>query len=196
VSLNLRNEYHGNPTQLGEKRFMESRDQQEDFKVSQPVIDNFIEFYETFSASSIKRLDNVYDSNVVFVDPIHRVTGLNELQDYFLHLCGGNGSTSFRITHAINSGQHSGDAGKAFFRWLMTYSHPKLAGGRSLELVGGSMVCFDRRVTYQEDFYDLGKMIYQHLPVLGWVVKKVNNQLSGKVESPPSKVGSQPEQRL
>lgn len=35
----------------------------------------------------------------------------------------------------------------------------------------------DSRITHHEDFYDMGAMIYQHVPVLGWAVKKINSRL-------------------
>ena len=150
----------------------------------QSLTDDFVNFYQAFSVESIANLGDLYAEDVVFVDPIHQVSGLESLKEYFLHLCDGDGDSYFAITDVITSGELNATVSgvgerSAFIRWQMTYNHPSLSGGKSLKLVGGSMVRFGERITYQEDFYDVGQMIYQHIPVLGWAVKKVKKHLAG-----------------
>ncbi|HEY7774461.1 MAG TPA: nuclear transport factor 2 family protein [Marinagarivorans sp.] len=149
------------------------------------LLDEFIAFYESFDAKRISELGALYAQDVIFIDPIHRVDGIAALQGYFNHLCAGEGESRFRITDVIRAAEsQDGADSSAFLRWQMTYSHPKLAGNKTLTLVGGSMVRYSDVIHHQEDFYDLGQMIYQHLPVLGWAVKKVKSHLAGSGANP------------
>ena len=136
-------------------------------------VDKLCSFYTHFNASKIPDLGEIYDAKVAFVDPLHKVDGLPALKAYFSHLCDDQGQYRFAITHKLVN-QNQG-----FIRWVMHYSHPKLASGKPLQLVGGSLLHFDQRITAQEDFYDMGAMVYQHIPLLGWAVRKVNHHLSG-----------------
>ncbi len=140
-----------------------------------------VKFYENFSLDSIARLGEVYDSEVRFVDPLHEIVGLEELTRYFQHVC--NSSVQFVIT---DSGEFAG-GDKAFLRWDMKYSHRSLSGGKELTLQGMSFIECSRegqnedsstsKVVFHQDYYDLGAMVYQHVPVLGFAVRKVNQKL-------------------
>jgi hypothetical protein len=68
---------------------------------------------------------------------------------------------------------------QAFFRWRMHYYHPRLNAGQPLAVGGASLIKFNERIFYHEDFYDMAAMIYQHLPLVGWLVKKINARITG-----------------
>ncbi len=136
-------------------------------------IDKLCEFYGHFEASKINQLGEIYADNIHFRDPIHQLVGLPALAKYFRHVCA-DGHSRFEITERLTQSE------RTFLRWNMHYQHPKLASGKPLVLVGGSLLMVaDDKIVSHEDFYDMGQMIYQHLPVLGWAVKKVNKHLQG-----------------
>jgi hypothetical protein len=43
---------------------------------------------------------------------------------------------------------------------------------------GVTLIRFTDRIYYHEDFFDLGAMLYQHVPVLGSVIRYLNNRMS------------------
>jgi hypothetical protein len=136
-------------------------------------VEKLCEFYEHFDAAKINRLGEIYAENIQFRDPIHQLVGLPALTKYFKHVCG-DGQSRFEITERVTQAE------RTFLRWHMHYSHPKLASGKPLLLVGGSLLTVaDKKIVNHEDFYDMGQMIYQHLPVLGWAIKQVNKHLQG-----------------
>lgn len=136
-------------------------------------IEQLCEFYRDFDSSKINQLGDIYANNVVFRDPIHQLSGLPALTRYFRHVCS-DGPSHFEITERLTQGE------RTFLRWHMHYSHPKLASGKPLILVGGSLLTVvNKKIVSHEDFYDMGQMIYQHLPVIGWAIKKVNQHLQG-----------------
>ena len=63
-------------------------------------------------------------------------------------------------------------------RWRMFLQHPKLNGGEEIEVKGATFIEYDDRITYQEDYYDLGAMLYEHIAVLGTTVRFVKNRLA------------------
>lgn len=134
-----------------------------------PLVEEFKRCYATFGTDTIAELQKVYDPAVVFVDPLHRVEGWAELERYFaasalnLHYC------RFEFIDSIVSHE------AAFFKWQMQYAHRKIARGKALSLVGATQIKFGQFISYHEDFYDLGAMVYQHIPVLGLGIQKLRH---------------------
>lgn len=135
-------------------------------------IDRFKRLYQPFNESSLAQLDQVYSQDVVFKDPVHELAGIKALYQYFRGFCSSDVHCEFEFINQVV------DSHQAFFQWRMHYSHPRIKGGLPLTLNGASMIQFNERITHHEDFYDMGAMIYQHLPLLGFVVKKINARLA------------------
>ncbi|MGL5410356.1 MAG: nuclear transport factor 2 family protein, partial [Shewanella sp.] len=47
------------------------------------VVDEFIRLYQALNKDNLPRLAEVYADNIVFVDPLHRIEGLQALTLYF-----------------------------------------------------------------------------------------------------------------
>lgn len=135
-------------------------------------IDHFKQLYSTFSSNTPAQLPQLYHPAVIFKDPIHELKGIAALTQYFASFCQADTRYQFEFTNEI-LGQD-----QAFFQWQMHYSHASLAKGEPLLLNGGTLIKFDTHIYYHEDFYDMGAMIYQHIPLLGWAVKKINARIA------------------
>ncbi|WP_237065298.1 nuclear transport factor 2 family protein [Microbulbifer guangxiensis] len=118
-------------------------------------------------------LDRLYDEGVTFCDPVHRVEGLPALKRYFAGMSEGLTSCRFEFDDAVLGN------GNACLPWQMHYTHRQLNRGQPLILRGCSLLQFRERVYYHEDFYDLGAMVYEHVPLLGSVVRGVKKRLGG-----------------
>lgn len=136
-------------------------------------LEEFKRLYHSFNAATITRLPEFYRGDIFFKDPIHELTGLQQLEMYFSRFCNPDTKCSFHFENIISS------RSDAYLRWRMTYQNPVLNNGKTLVLDGVSMIRFDTHIYHQEDFYDMGAMVYQHLPVLGWIIKKINARLAG-----------------
>jgi len=134
-------------------------------------LNSFKSLYQTFDSEMLERLSEFYSPNIAFKDPIHQLQGLGALKDYFAGLCNPEQQCSFVFTNQVVTNQ------QAFLQWQMHYRHPRLNKGKRLTLDGGSLIKFDTSIFYHEDFYDMGAMIYQHIPILGWAVKSINAKL-------------------
>jgi hypothetical protein len=134
--------------------------------------ERFKQLYKIFDSYALARLPQIYSATIIFKDPIHQLQGIAALNQYFARFCNPEIKCEFEIHNEIIS--HD----QAFFQWQMHYQHPRIKSGKPLTLNGGTLIKFNSKIVYHEDFYDMGAMIYQHLPVLGWAVKKINTRIA------------------
>jgi hypothetical protein len=66
----------------------------------------------------------------------------------------------------------------ATITWVMRFSHGSLKGGKPIDVRGVTLIHFTDRIFCHEDFYDLGAMLYSHIPVLGSLIRYINRRLS------------------
>jgi hypothetical protein len=137
-------------------------------------IEQFKQLYKTFSSETPAQLPKLYHATVTFKDPIHELNGIAALTHYFANFCKPDTQYRFEFTNELVT--HD----QAFFQWKMHYAHAQLANGKNLQLNGGTLIKFNTHIIYHEDFYDMGAMIYQHIPILGWAVGKINARVAGQ----------------
>lgn len=144
--------------------------------MDQPLLGNVQALYQRFDPALIDALDQIYSDDVVFEDPLHRVEGLPALRRYFAGLVEGLDECRFDFTDCLNE-PDSEQGGQAVLFWTMHYRHRKLKGGAPLSLLGSSHLKFTDRVTYHRDYFDAGAMLYEHVPVLGFVIRTLKARL-------------------
>jgi hypothetical protein len=137
-------------------------------------VEQFKRLFQTFNSNTLIELPSLYAPEIVFKDPIHQLQGLTALRTYFKGFLNPAMQCKFEFTHQL-LGQN-----EAFLQWQMHYQHTQLAGGKLLQLSGSTFIRFGNQIFYHEDYYDMGAMIYQHIPVIGWAVKKINTHLTAE----------------
>lgn len=145
--------------------------------MTQPLMHQVMSLYERFDPALISALDQIYDIDVVFEDPLHRVQGLIELRRYFSRLVRGLDECRFEFTDVIEQPGEDDGPDQAVLLWQMQYRHRKLRRGKPLTLAGSSHLKFGERVLYHRDYFDVGAMLYEHLPVLGTVIHTLKRRL-------------------
>ncbi|MGF1769985.1 nuclear transport factor 2 family protein [Enterovibrio makurazakiensis] len=136
------------------------------------TLERFISIYTSLSKDNLSSLNAIYSEDVVFEDPAHRIEGYDNLSRYFEVMYSNVNDCRFDIhEQAIN-----GDV--AFISWTMSLSHPKLSGGAERVVNGCTrLVLKEGRVVIHRDYFDLGEMLYEALPVLGSAVKMIKKRL-------------------
>jgi len=116
-------------------------------------------------------VDAIYADEVVFEDPFGRVEGREALRAHFAKLDANLRGCRFEHGPAV-----VGD-GEAMLGWTM---HLDLKRGprRTIVVPGVSHVAFEERVTYQRDYFDAGAMVYEHVPLFGWIVRWIKRLLA------------------
>lgn len=137
-------------------------------------IEDFVRFYNNLNADNLASLAQVYHPDVVFSDPVHRINGLPALHDYFAHAYARLTQSHFQSQHMAANGQ------TGFVSWQMRIRHPAIAQGNEILVDGCSELRWhdDGLIIAHRDYYDLTQMVYQHLPVIGWLTSKVKQQMA------------------
>ena len=136
-------------------------------------LNTFLTIFNELDHTSLNRLDTIYHPDIRFTDPAHTLKGLPALKDYFAALYENVRSIRFFFDARMMTGN------QAFVTWTMALSHPRLAGGRTVSVDGCSHLTFasDGRVTVHRDYFGLGAMVYEHLPVVGGLIRTVKKRL-------------------
>ncbi|RVU84844.1 nuclear transport factor 2 family protein [Leucothrix sargassi] len=137
------------------------------------IIEQFAALYQTLNKENLHRLSEVYDDDVVFIDSAHELKGIQALTYYFDGLYTNLDECTFDIEHIQSDGE-----GRAFITWTLHFVHPKLAGGKKISVAGASDLKFDEKITYHRDYVDMGQMIYEHLPVVGSVIRMIKKRVT------------------
>ena len=143
------------------------------FLESNSVVDNLKQTFATADKISADDLARIYSPDVVFVDPLGRVEGFENLSRYFSGVY--SNVTSCRFDY-LDEWRLDGSTS---IKWDMFFQHPKLAGGAEIQVRGVSLLKFTDKVQYHEDIYDVGALMYEHIPVLGgpvkWLKRRAHN---------------------
>ncbi|MDA0147280.1 nuclear transport factor 2 family protein [Vibrio sp. LaRot3] len=130
------------------------------------------ELYKQLDGEHLHLLEDIYHSDVVFEDAAHRIEGRESLYRYFENLYQNVHSCVFHISETHQSGN------KGFIVWVMDLQHPKLNAGRAISVHGVTHLTFaDQKVIHHRDYFDLGEMLYEQLPLLGSVVRAIKRRL-------------------
>jgi hypothetical protein len=138
-----------------------------------PRIDKFLDFYNQLSGGKMQLLQQIYHPDVEFIDPVQQIQGLAALTAYFNHAYA-------RLQHCSFTGQERMEQQQqGFLSWQMQFSHPAIGRGNMIEVTGCSVLRWqDNLIIYHRDYYDLDQMVFQHIPVLGWLTAKVKQQMN------------------
>ena len=138
------------------------------------VVEQFKTLYKTLNASNCQGeiVGQVYRSDVLFQDSFHRIEGLGAMKDYFTALYLNLKSSEFEFHD-----QWIGN-GSAMLTWTMTYSHQKLNRGKDISIEGATEIRFDDKVYFHKDYFDGGSLLYEHVPVLGAVIKQLKKYMA------------------
>lgn len=137
------------------------------------VIERFKACYASFSSESINQLDTIYAPEALFVDPIHKVAGLAQITAYFSDMCTNLVACRFIYLHQAVQGDC------VFIQWNMVFQHQTLAAGQEITVPGVTRLKIDRDLIIEhEDFYDMGAMVYEKVPLLGRLIRWLRQRLA------------------
>ena len=136
------------------------------------LIDDFCDYYQELHLDSLCRLHTIYSEQIVFKDPLHTIQGLNNITLYFEQMITNITHCRFAVDKIVTADD------QAFVTWIMNFAHPKLNHGHSIELPGTSHLQFHDTIFYQQDYYDLGHMIYEQIPILSYIIHKIKSRIS------------------
>ena len=136
-------------------------------------MEEFLQMYQDLDKDTLHILATVYTENVQFIDPAHEIVGLDKLSGYFAALYQDVTSIRFFFRNALEV------KGEGYVQWDMTFIHKKFAGAQPITVAGVTFLRFDEdgKVFYHRDYFDLGAMVYEHVPLLGRLIQSIKGRL-------------------
>ncbi|MCG6202078.1 nuclear transport factor 2 family protein [Psychromonas antarctica] len=139
--------------------------------MNSPVLANFCRIYQSLSRDNLHQLKAVYSQHVEFVDAVEKIQGIDALTAYFEHLYENMKYCRFIIDNMVEQN------GQACLIWRMEYAHHKINSGKMISVDGCSFVKFSDKIDFHRDYVDMGQMLYEHLPVIGRVIKGIKSKV-------------------
>ena len=136
------------------------------------LVEKFCNYYKEFSQESIPGLDEMYHQNVILQDPFSKLEGLDNVKQHFSQMMQNVSYCRFEIINVVSN------EGQAFITWTMVFAHPKLNNHEEIVVDGVSDIKFDERISYHRDYFDVGAMFYEHVPVVKGVIKMLKKRLT------------------
>ncbi|WP_233520558.1 nuclear transport factor 2 family protein [Flocculibacter collagenilyticus] len=135
-------------------------------------VQRFVDAFNQLDHTNLAPADEIYHREVQFQDPAHKIKGIDALKSYLAGMYEEVLSCEFHVHQEVSQENES------FISWTMQLSHTKLNQGQMLCVEGASCLKFaDNKVIYHRDYFDLGAMLYEHIPLLGRVVRYIKQKL-------------------
>lgn len=138
------------------------------------VVENYVATINALPTGDVDALlREVYADIAVFKDPAHEVNGLDNLVAYFSKLYSNTLSCDFALQQCLIENNN------ASMRWVMRLAHKSLKNGTEISVDGASFLSFDEenKITYHQDYFDLGQMLYENIPVVSNITKFIKGKL-------------------
>jgi len=130
------------------------------------------EAYQAIGSENIADVESLYTTDIYFEDPSHAIQGKPSLMRYF--------SNQFKNLDKCSFKFHSTIANETdiFMTWTMFLNHPKLRGGETIRVEGTSYLRTRHgKIYYHRDYFDMGAMLYEHLPLIGRIIQRIKLSL-------------------
>jgi len=136
------------------------------------ALQRYIAFYETLSPETLPQADTVFTGDARFKDPFNDVRGIDRIRHVFTDMFKTVGAPDFHVT-----GSGWKDDAVCYLRWRFTYR----VGGKGDPVIveGMSDVTFapNGKVSSHIDFWDAAQGLYEHLPVIGMVLRALRRRV-------------------
>ena len=118
-------------------------------------------------------LNDFYDENIDFTDPIGNIKGLDKLKKYYAHVYENVISINFNFQQINSQNDYY------FAKWTMNLQVKGLNANTPYAVEGFSVIKFNaqEKVDYHRDYLDLGSMVYENIPLLGKAIKLIKKKL-------------------
>lgn len=138
------------------------------------LLQDFQSVYQQLNADNAQSalLDRIYTQDIEFIDPLHRIKGLDSLKSYCQQMYANLTQSAF----AFHDVQFNSQVG--FIQWTLTFNHKRLNQQRPIQVEGVSHLSFtDGKISRHQDYFDAGALLYEHVPLLGFGISKLKNKV-------------------
>ena len=132
-----------------------------------------IQAYQNISPENLEEISTLYTSDVYFEDPTSGVQGKAALMAHFAKTFQKLEGCSFQFHRTVS------DGADLFLAWTMTANYPKLQRGKAIRVEGSTYLkTRNGKIYFHRDYFDMGSLLYEHLPLLGRIILKIKHRLA------------------
>jgi hypothetical protein len=155
-------------------RAVKTQEQSGSEVASHGLVENFKALYKTLNRDTLQfeLLSELYHTNIEFQDPLHQISGLDKLYEYFEGLYENVTDIEFEF-HDQQVGDEQG-----FLTWTMRYRHPYVNRGKWINVDGSSQLRFTGdKISSHRDYFDAGAMLYEHVPGIAFLIRQLKKRM-------------------
>ena len=133
-------------------------------------------FFDKLDVNHLNLVDQFYDKNVAFQDPVHKLNGAAEVKKYYEGLYKNVDSIHFDYGTGVES------ENKVSLPWTMHLKTPSINSGQEITVDGVSLITFNSegKAISHRDYFDMGEFVYERIPILKSVINFIKGKLSGE----------------
>ena len=131
------------------------------------------EAYHNISPDNLGIVESLYTHDAYFEDPSHAVQGKAALLAHFSKTFAKLQGCSFKFHQNVTNGAD------IFMAWTIFVNYPSLNGGQTIRVEGASFLkTRNGKIYYHRDYFDLGSLLYEHVPLVGRLIKKIKQRIA------------------
>lgn len=137
-------------------------------------LENAKNIFQKLDKNHLSLIEEFYDPNIEFQDPVHAISGVQAIKAYYAGLYENVSSIRFEFTHTL------ADKDNVVLVWKMFLVTKSLNGGKEFSVDGSSFIQFNPKngkAIYHRDYFDMGEFIYERVPVLRSIIKSIKNRM-------------------
>ena len=136
------------------------------------ALERYAQEFEKLSSQTVKDLSEIMTEDIHFVDPFNDAKGIDTIKNIFDEMFESLDDARFTVTHA---GLDMQDSSTGLLGWRLNANYRN----KPYTVVGMSEIKFasDGRVSQHIDYWDAGQQFYEHLPMLGWLLRGIRQRL-------------------
>lgn len=134
------------------------------------IIEQFKNYFTQMDFNNNSILEEIYANDISFIDPIHKICGIENLMQYFKKLNDNliEGSFQFTDESVVNN--------KVYLSWEMNLKLKK--PNKNVRASGISVLTIDEKITSQRDYFDAGELFYENIPILGGIIRFLKKKIA------------------
>ena len=133
---------------------------------------SLVDAYQSLGEGDSSKVADLYAEDIYFEDPTQGIQGKSALMSHI--------DSTFLNIENFSFKSHKTLAGDTdvFISWTQIFTHKRLAGGKTIRVEGSTYLkTRNGRIYYQRDYFDLGAVVYENLPIIGAVIKRLRSRL-------------------
>lgn len=140
-----------------------------------PRAERIVRTFERLAPATLDELAGIYAADARFKDPFNDVQGLARIRGVYSHMF----ETLLAPRFAVHQAATSADV--CLLEWELAFT--ALGSGRPWRIRGASRLTLDPegRIREHRDYWDPAEELYEQVPALGWLMRRIRRRLAAPV---------------